>query len=265
MPCIGTNAFDLMGPFSLEPWKSLPSLPYGEKKLLWGKRRAAVGGKTATGETDDEGAAVDKDEIAEETGAVDEEEIELPDVGSGRGSSKTLAPTVQQPVVYHEMPVTLWESAMHATSAAHIIDVTPQSGRLAAWAVCNRLGYVGIACTQHHMEYIEKTVMKEVLAALSNPGSGLYAPTLADKDIEQKAKEEAKRTQEEEKKKKAEAAAAKKRKENEKQGGQTETKKLKKDEGSSETGTGGSQGGTGGLSAALQAMLEKAKNKEVAS
>ncbi|CAE7252588.1 Pdrg1 [Symbiodinium sp. CCMP2592] len=254
-----------MGPFSLESWKSLPSIPYGEKKLLWGKRRAAVGGKTATGETDDEGAAVDRDEIAEETGAVDEEEIELPDVGSGRGSSKTLAPTVQQPVVYHEMPVTLWESALQATSAAHIIDVTPQSGRLAAWAVCNRLGYVGIACTQHHMEYIEKTVMKEVLAALSNPGSGLYAPALADKNIEQKAKEEAKRKQEEEKKKKAETAAVKKRKENENQSGQTqtETKKPKKDEGSSGSGAGESGGGsTSGLSAALQAMLDKAKNKE---
>ena len=81
---------------------------------------------------------------------------------------------------YHEMPPVLYESACHAVSAAHIIDLTPQSGRLACWAVRNRVGYVGIAGTVTQKDHIERVVLEDILASISDPGTKLYAPTLAE-------------------------------------------------------------------------------------
>ena len=169
-----------MGPFVLEPWTSLPCMAYDLKKTFWGKRRQAVGGKTMTGESDDEGAEQDKNEIQEDAGTTNEEDIPLPDVGGGRGTAKTLPPDCKQPVNYHEVPCLLWECLMHATSGSQIIDLTPGTGRLACWAVANRVGYIGVTGTPTQKEYIEKQVFESVIDAMSDPGSKLYAPSLAD-------------------------------------------------------------------------------------
>ncbi|CAE7246689.1 unnamed protein product [Symbiodinium sp. CCMP2456] len=248
----GNNGCDMMGPFVLEPWTSLPCMAYELKKTFWGKRRQAVGGKTVTGDSDDEGAEQDKSEIQEDSGITNEEDIPLPDVGGGRGTAKTLPPDCKQPVNYHEVPCLLWESVMHATSGSQIIDLTPQTGRLACWAVTNRLGYIGVTGTPAQKEYIEKEVFQAVIDAMSDPSSKLYAPSLAD--------------------------PGKKRKKTETSGGQTKVAKTvpkPKPEaqpkpapkpGAEETavlpiGDGNAEPKTGEMSAKLKAMLDAAKLK----
>eukprot|EP00975_Prorocentrum_lima_P055814 11701145-Prorocentrum_lima.AAC.1 len=109
-----------------------------EKKTFWGKRRVACGGQSITGEDHNDLSEEEDDELHPEAAtsekgadANDEEDIELPDVGGGRGSAKTLAPATLQPIVYHEFPVIFWQGVMHAVSGSTIIDLTPQAGRLA--------------------------------------------------------------------------------------------------------------------------------------
>ena len=50
----GSNQSNYYGPVVLEGWQKLPQLTIAEKKELWGKRRVACGGKTLTGEDEDE-------------------------------------------------------------------------------------------------------------------------------------------------------------------------------------------------------------------
>ena len=49
-----SNLSNVFGPIALESWKSLPQLTISEKKAFWGKRRVACGGKTLTGEDEEE-------------------------------------------------------------------------------------------------------------------------------------------------------------------------------------------------------------------
>ena len=138
----------------------------------------ACGGKSITGEGQDDEASEDEDaEIPSANGTKDgkdddEAVMEFPNVGGGRGSgNKTLAPTTLQPIVYHEFPVTFWQGIMHAVSASTIIDLAPQSGRLAKWCVMNRIGYVGICQTDVQKQHIAKIAQDAVMVALADPAS----------------------------------------------------------------------------------------------
>ena len=71
-----TNTSNIYGPVMLEAWKDLPSMPVGQKKAWWGKRRVACGGKTiaasisaAGDDYEDEGGDDDDDDGGEGEGA----------------------------------------------------------------------------------------------------------------------------------------------------------------------------------------------------
>ena len=109
----------------------MPCPPGGQgKKQFWGKRRAAVGGKT--GDDDDEDVADEDDEERPEDEDDEAPSIEFPQVGGGRGPGQ-VQPTSLQPIVWHAIPTSFWEGMCHAFSGASIIDLTPGCGRLAAW------------------------------------------------------------------------------------------------------------------------------------
>ena len=104
-----------------------------------------------------------------------DDELELPDVGGGRGSAKTLPPDSLQPIVYRELPVSFFEGMFHAVSASAVIDLTPQTGRFATWCVTNQIGYVGICQSEEQKNYILKATADRVQKALSDPSSKLYS------------------------------------------------------------------------------------------
>lgn len=142
-----------------------------EKKTFWGKRRVAVGGRTLPdGESDAESDGEEAADVAEE------DEMELPDVGGGRGTAKGLPPHTLQPIVYHEFPVNFWEGVLHAVSGTTVIDLTPQAGRFAAWCVTNHVGYVGVTQNDIQKAYIGQQVLDAVLKAQADPKSKLYSP-----------------------------------------------------------------------------------------
>ena len=172
-----TNASNVYGPVALESWPSLPTLTVADKKF-WGKRRVACGGKSITGEDQDDDDGSTEQEAEEEEVTADGKDVvmELPNVGCGRGGGKTLAPTTLQPIVYHEFPVTFWQGIMHAVSASTIIDLTPQSGRLAKMCVTSRIGYVGVCQTDYQKQYIMGVLQDAVMESLADPGSVLSVP-----------------------------------------------------------------------------------------
>ena len=172
-----SNSSDVYGPIALEAWRDLPTMTVADKKVFWGKRRMACGGKTLSGEDDGENS--DEEEEPGEDGK--EEEMEFPDVGGGRGGTKALSPTTLQPIVYHEFPITFWQGVLHAVSGSTIIDLTPQAGRLAIWCVTNRIGYVGVCQTDFQKKHILKTVEAKVNTALADPQSPISIPKFVGK------------------------------------------------------------------------------------
>ena len=155
----------------------MPCPPGGQdKKQFWGKRRAAVGGKTGD-DDDDEDVADEDDEERPEDEDDEAPSIEFPQVGGGRGSGQ-VQPTSLQPIVWHAIPTSFWEGMCHAFSGASIIDLTPGCGRLAAWAVTNKIPYVGLCATEAQKAHIHEFVSTSVKVALLDPTSKIYSPTL---------------------------------------------------------------------------------------
>ena len=160
-------------------------------------RRVACGGKTDTGVEQQE--FEDDDEADEAEDDEKDADLPLPEVGQGRGSghSASLGPDVKQPVVYHELPLQLWQGQLHAQSGSMIIDLTPQTGRLATWCALKRIGYVAVCHTEFQRNYIYENALKEVMDKLADPASEIGVPKfinaekkepLKRKDPEQKPK-----------------------------------------------------------------------------
>ena len=136
------------------------------------ERRVACGGPTDTGVCEQDDDAEDDDEEA-----ADENAFPLPQVGGGVGSgSSRLGPDVKQPIVYHELPLQLWQGQLHAQSASMIIDLTPQTGRLASWCATKRIGYVGVCHTEWQRNYIFENAVKEIMDKLADPSSEISVP-----------------------------------------------------------------------------------------
>jgi len=117
-------------------------------------------------------AAEGEDETQEETPTID-----FPAVGGGRGSGQ-MQPNSLQPIVWHAIPTSFWEGMCHAFSAASIIDLTPGCGRLAAWAVTNKIPYVGMCATEAQKAHIAEFVLAGVKTGLLDPASKIYSPAL---------------------------------------------------------------------------------------
>ena len=114
-----------------------------------------------------------------------------------QGNVSALGPDVKQPVVYHELPLQLWQGQLHAQSGSMIIDLTPQTGRLAKWCAVKRIGYVAVCHTDFQRDYIYEGALKEVMDKLADPASEIGVPKfinaekkepLKRKDPEQKTK-----------------------------------------------------------------------------
>ena len=100
----------------------------------------------------------------------------LPQVGGGTGTNSRLGPDIKQPIVYHELPLQLWQGQMHAQSASMIIDLTPQTGRLASWCATHRIGYVGVCHTEWQRNYIYENAVKAVIDKVADPSSEISVP-----------------------------------------------------------------------------------------
>ncbi len=177
-----SNAGDLLGPFSLPSFSSLPKLKMAAKREFWGARRRAVGGRTLDEDEDDEeGSGEDDDVDADE----DEEvvQMEMPAVGGGRGQ-KGIADDVVQCVNFQQLPATLGQSFLHSTNAVATIDLTPGTGELAIAAVLEQVGYLGLCQTEYQKEFILTRLKKEVLKAMEEPTSKIYCPGYA-KEMQQ--------------------------------------------------------------------------------
>ena len=83
---------------------------------------------------------------------------------------------------------------MHAFSAAMLVDLTPQAGRLATWCAANRIGYVGVCQTEYQKDYILKQAEADVMRKLADPASGISIPKFV--NAEAKEKEGSKRPDE---------------------------------------------------------------------
>lgn len=135
------SAPDVYGQFVLEGWRDLPAMSIVEQKRFRGSQRVAVGGRTSQdGEDDDLSENVADDA---ETG-----DIEILDIGGGRGASKTIPLTTFQPNVYHEITVAFWEGVLLAVNGNSIIDLTPQPGRLAISCVTKNTSAMSVCVPQ---------------------------------------------------------------------------------------------------------------------
>ena len=134
----------------------------------------------------------DDDEADEAEDDEKDADLPLPEVGQGRGSghSASLGPDVKQPVVYHELPLQLWQGQMHAQSGSMIIDLTPQTGRLAKWCAVKRIGYVAVCHTDFQRDYIYEGALKEVMDKLADPASEIGVPKFINAEKKEPEKKE---------------------------------------------------------------------------
>ena len=167
-----SNMSNTLGPVSLPSWQSSTKLSIKDKKEFWGARRRAVGGRSDGGDGSDES----EEESEPEEGEINE--IELPDVGGGRGA-KALPESTLQPVSYHALPRIVTDSLHHAMWGLSTIDMTPCIGDLACDNVTANVGYLGICQTEFQKMLILQLLEAHVLKAMKDPQSKAYNPVYA--------------------------------------------------------------------------------------
>ena len=173
-----SNMSDVLGPFTLTCFKSMPKLTVKDKREFWGARRRAVGGRTDEGSGDDDEEAEDEESELEENEEETVGALALPATNPGRGT-KGLADDVIQPVSYHALPTMVSESVLHAVWCISCIDLTPGAGDLAISAISQRQGYLGICQTDQQKDFIMTRLKKEVLRMMADAGSVHYMAAYA--------------------------------------------------------------------------------------
>jgi hypothetical protein len=168
-----SNMSNTLGPVTLPTWQSSTKLSIKDKKEFWGARRRAVGGRSDGGDGSDESA---EEESEQEEGEIND--IDLPDVGGGRGA-KALPESTLQPVSYHALPRIVTDSLHHAMWGLSTIDMTPCIGDLACDNVTANVGYLGICHTEFQKMLILQLLEAHVLKAMKDPQSKVYHPVYA--------------------------------------------------------------------------------------
>jgi hypothetical protein len=166
-----TNMSNTLGLVTVPTWQAAIKLSSKDKKEFWGARRRAVGGRS-NGDTGSSGS----EEESEQDEAND---IELPDVGGGRGA-KGLPETAMQPVAYHALPRIVTDSLHHAMWGLSTIDLTPCVGELECDNVVSNVGYLGICHTEFQKAVILQLLDSHMLKATKDPQSKVYLPAYAE-------------------------------------------------------------------------------------
>ncbi|CAE7767875.1 unnamed protein product [Symbiodinium necroappetens] len=195
-----TNLASTLGPFSWPAVSSLPMLSVADKRTFWEARRRAVGGPTVESgagslsssdaeasdasepEPDVSGAGSSGDAavaVSAEAAEAADDLVEVPAVGQGRGSGKTMADTVMQPICWHQPPRLVADSLCHMCWAKVVIDLTPATGDLAIDSVLEGRGYVGVCHSDFQRELIATRVKKAFIDKMSDPNSKVYSVAYA--------------------------------------------------------------------------------------
>ena len=144
----GSNFSDSIGPALVENWEDSSTwhLPRKDKIKMIGRFKIEIGGAT-------DGASL-----------------------AANSKWKTAS---TEPAWFHAKPYTLCDELAQSYCCTAIIDFTPHSGPWAKVAIRRRLPYVGICCSEAHVEGLAKHLLDTVAKALVDPSDSLYRSELA--------------------------------------------------------------------------------------
>ena len=157
----------------LPSFTTVPHIPADSRKLFWGKRRVAVGGRTVGDEGDSDSEDDDDSDKDKEP-----PEIILPPTSGGASARSAFAKSKIATALanYHHLPGKVYDSLGHMFSCQVRLDLTPGDGSNAVDSICVGVAYVGCCQTEYQKEFIERQLMEKVMAEMQNPtNSHLYS------------------------------------------------------------------------------------------
>jgi hypothetical protein len=138
----GTSAGDTIADIDLPAIASEWHITWKDKKAMLGKKHLiAVGGKTE---------------------------------GSEAGPSEKKTDDTSVPVTWWPMPDKWYDELVHMFFAKLVFDLTPADGKFAWTALQNRIGYIGIAYTDHHRKLIMDRLITKMKSAMTDATSTYF-------------------------------------------------------------------------------------------
>lgn len=141
----GTNCGDTLTDVKVPHRDSVWSLPWKQKKELYGKKHLiAVGGKTVGAEPNDSGQVVKRTD------------------------------TTVEPVIFHPTCAEVYDTLISDFFVKTTFDLVCTDDVFAFTSLKNRTGYIGICFTQAHKDLLETRLLERLGADMADAASPLY-------------------------------------------------------------------------------------------
>ncbi len=173
----GSNRGNVLGPIVLPALGNSWTMTFGDKKLLYGKNRRAVGGRTVDGAAPLATEGEDAADAAADDAVMDS--LVPPSVSGGNSTARSRANETLEPVFYRVMPLTFYQEMLQSMRASAVLDLTAGDGTLALAAIMLKIPYCGVCFSDMHVETLMGHLIAEVLTMFADPENKLYQPTLA--------------------------------------------------------------------------------------
>ena len=148
----GSIATDVLGPISMDPLSSIPTMTLEEKKTYWGKRFVLAGG------------AVPRDGLSSDGESTNDE------VAGKTEDSK-------YPINYHCLPVSVVVDKADGFNVKHVIDLAPTPLNLSYALASKGISYVALCASPTMKQFLKDQAFAEIRKALTNENEPvLYDP-----------------------------------------------------------------------------------------